>query len=153
MSNDRIIVLGEAAGLVTAFFYEGMLCGLVSADVASRVIEPLLSDSTDFSSTELVNYDQEINRLLLDGYFRNNNACEYLFYGNKNSMKSIWNAYTEMLLENKTVRNFVYDVLMIQDLGKYNTDNDRWVGERLFAQLPLLSKATLWPKFLKAMSF
>jgi len=153
MSNDRIIVLGEAAGLVTPFFYEGMLCGLASADIASRVIEPLLSNSTDFSGVELVKYDQEINRLLLDGYFRNGNACEYLFYGNKNSMKSIWNAYTEMLLKNKTVRNFVYDVLMIQDLGKYNTDNDRWVGERLFAQLPLVSKATLWPKFLKAMSF
>ena len=153
MTNDRIIVLGEAAGLVTPFFYEGMLCGLASADIASIVIEPLLSNESNFSSIELVKYDQEIKRLLLDGYFRNGNACEYLFYGNKNSMKSIWNAYTEMLLKNKTVRKFVHEVLMIQDLAKYNTDNDRWVGERLFAQLPLLSKATLWPKFLKAMSF
>ncbi len=153
MTNNRIIVLGEAAGLVTPFFYEGMLCGLASADIASRVIEPLLSNNTEFSSSELVNYDQEIDRLLLDGYFRNGNACEYLFYGNKNSMKNIWNAYTEMLLKNKTVRKFVYEVLMIQDLSKYNTDNDREVGERLFAQLPLLSKATMWPKFLKAMSF
>ncbi|MHA1375222.1 MAG: hypothetical protein ACTSR7_13125 [Promethearchaeota archaeon] len=153
MTNNRIIVLGEAAGLVTPFFYEGMLCGLASAEYASTVIEPLLSNSSEFSRTELVKYDQEINRLLLDGYFRNGNACEYLFYGNKNSMKSIWNAYAEMLLKNKTVRKFVYEVLMIQDLSKYNTDNDREVGERLFAQLPILSKATMWPKFLKAMSF
>jgi len=153
MTSDRIMVLGEAAGLVTAFFYEGMLCGLASADIASKTIEPLISNSTDFSSAELVKYDQEIKHLLLDGYFRNGNACEYLFYGNKNSLKSIWNAYTEMLLNNKTVRKFVYEVLMIQDLSSYNTENDRWVGERLFAQLPLLSKATLWPKFLKAMSF
>jgi flavin-dependent dehydrogenase len=153
MTSDRIMVLGEAAGLVTAFFYEGMLCGLASADIASKVLEPLLSDTTEFSSAELVKYDQEIKRFLLDGYFRNGNACEYLFYGNPNSMKSIWNAYTEMLVKNKTVRQFVYEVLMIQDLTKYNTDNDRWVGERLFGHLPLLSKATLWPKFLKAMSF
>ncbi|MHA1671834.1 MAG: NAD(P)/FAD-dependent oxidoreductase [Promethearchaeota archaeon] len=153
MTNDRIIVLGESAGLVTPFFYEGMLCGLASADIASKVIEPLLSNNKEFSSLDLVKYDQEIKRLLLDGYFRNGNACEYLFYGNKNSMKSIWNAYTEMLKTNKTVRKFVYDVLMIQDLASYNTDNDKEVGERLFAHLPLLSKATLWPKFLKAMSF
>ena len=153
MTTDRIIVLGEAAGLTTAFFYEGMLCALASAEYASKVIEPLLTDNTAFSSSELVKYDQEINRLLLDGYFRNGNACEYLFYGNKNSMKNIWNAYTEMLKTNKTVRKFVYDVLMIQDLSNYNTNNDREVGERLFAQLPILSKATMWPKFLKAMSF
>ena len=153
MTNNRIIVLGEAAGLVTPFFYEGMLCGLASAEYASTIIEPLLSNNSEFSRTELVKYDQEINRLLLDGYFRNGNACEYLFYGNKNSMKNIWNAYTEMLLKNKKVRKFVYEVLMIQDLAKYNTDNDREVGERLFAHLPLISKATMWPKFLKAMSF
>jgi flavin-dependent dehydrogenase len=35
MSNDRIMILGEAAGLVTAFFYEGMLPALASADIAS----------------------------------------------------------------------------------------------------------------------
>jgi hypothetical protein len=58
-----------------------------------------------------------------------------------------------MLLKNKTVRQFVYDVLLIQDLTKYNTDNDRWVGEKLFGNLPIISKATLWPRFLKAMSF
>ena len=58
-----------------------------------------------------------------------------------------------MLVTNKTVRKFVYDVLMLEDLLKYNTENDRLVGEKLFAQLPFLSKATLWPKFLKAMNF
>jgi flavin-dependent dehydrogenase len=153
MTADRVMVLGEAAGLVTAFFYEGMLCGLVSADTASNTIAPLIKDGSNFSSEDLKKYDKEITELLLNGYFRNGNACEYLFYGNQSSLKSIWNAYTEMLVNDKTARRYVYEVIMLQDLKKYNTDNDRWVGEKLFATLPLLSKATLWPKFLKAMNF
>ena len=153
MSGDRVLVLGEAAGLVTSFFYEGMLCGLVSADFASKILESLFINEKTLSATELRKYDQEIKHLLLDGYFRNGNACEYLFYQNPSALKSIWNAYTDMLATNKNVRKFVYEVLMLQDLTKYSTENDRWVGEKLFAQLPFISKATLWPKFLKAMNF
>ena len=153
MTSDKVIVLGEAAGLVTSFFYEGMLCGLVSADSASKIIKPLIENNSNFNSGELVKYDQEIKELLLNGYFRNGNACEYLFYDNQSSLRSIWNAYTEMLVKDKTARKYVYEVIMLQDLKKYSTDNDRWVGERLFANLPFISKATLWPKFLKAMSF
>jgi flavin-dependent dehydrogenase len=154
MSGDRVLVLGEAAGLVTSFFYEGMLCGLASANVASKVLQPLFINDTIFSKAELTNYDREISKLLLEKYFRNGYACEYLFYEtNASTSKTIWNAYTDMLLKNKKVRQFVYDVLLIQDLTQYSTDNDRWVGEKLFGNLPIISKATLWPRFLKAMSF
>jgi len=154
MSKDRVLILGEAAGLVTSFFYEGMLCGLASAELASKTIQPLLNNGSDFSEIDLQTYDREISKLLLEKYFRNGNACEYLFYEtNANTSKAIWNAYTDMLLKNKTVRQYVYDVLLIQDLTNYNTENDRWVGEKLFGNLPILSKATLWPRFLKAMSF
>jgi len=153
-SKDRVLILGEAAGLVTSFFYEGMLCGLASADIASKILQPLLNEGSQFSENDLKSYDREISRLLLEKYFRNGNACEYLFYDtNENTSKTIWNAYTDMLLKNKTVRQYVYDVLLIQDLTNYNTDNDRWVGEKLFGNLPIISKATLWPRFLKAMSF
>jgi flavin-dependent dehydrogenase len=154
MSKDRVLVLGEAAGLVTSFFYEGMLCGLASADIASKTIQPLLSNGNNLSKAELNIYDREISKLLLEKYFRNGNACEYLFYKtNPSTSKTIWNAYTDMLLKNKKVRQFVYEVLLIQDFTQYNTDNDRWVGEKLFGNLPIISKATLWPRFLKAMSF
>ena len=154
MSKDRVLVLGEAAGLVTSFFYEGMLCGLASAKIASNTLQLLFNDGEKFSETQLKLYDREISKLLLEKYFRNGNACEYLFYETSASTsRAIWNAYTDMLLKNKTVRQFVYDVLLIQDLTKYNTDNDRWVGEKLFGNLPTTSKMILWPRFLKAMSF
>ncbi|MHA1349680.1 MAG: hypothetical protein ACTSSC_05105 [Promethearchaeota archaeon] len=151
-SKDRVIVLGEAAGLVTAFFYEGILCGLASADIAATLLKTLLENNSNFSRAELKKYDDEVARALFT-YFRNGNACEYLFYTESSSAKTLWNSYSNLLNTNKTVRKYVYEAHINQDLSKHNTDNDRYVGEKLFATIPVLSKMTLWPKFLKAMSF
>jgi len=151
-SNDRVIVLGEAAGIVTSFFYEGILCGLLSADAAAKTIQPLLQSNSAFTNAELKKYDQEVSRLLLKGYFRNGDACEYLFYSGESHAKTLWTTYTDLLNTNKTVRKYVYEAHIIQDLWNYDTDRDRWVGERLFGALPTLSKLTMWPKFLKAMT-
>jgi len=151
-SKDRVIVLGEAAGLVSAFFYEGILCGLASADIAASMLESLLENNSNFSRPELKKYDDEVARTLFT-YFRNGNACEYLFYNESSSSKTLWNSYANLLNTNKTVRKYVYEAHINQDLSKHNTDNDRFVGEKLFATIPILSKMTLWPKFLKAMSF
>ena len=151
-SKDRVIVLGEAAGLVTAFFYEGILCGLASAAIAAKLLESLLADSSNFSRPELKKYDDEVARVLFT-YFRNGNACEYLFYNESSSTKTLWNSYANLINNNKKVRKCVYEAHINQDLSTHNTDNDKWVGERLFATIPVLSKMTLWPKFLKAMSF
>jgi len=152
MTKDRVIVLGEAAGVVTAFFYEGLLGGLASADIAAKLIKPLLENNSNFSRPELITYDQEIARILLNGYFRNGAACEFLFYSKDSSAKTLWTTYTNLLNTNKTVRKYVYEAHTIQDLWNYDTDRDRYVGERLFGALPGLQKLTLWPKFLKAMS-
>jgi len=75
-----------------------------------------------------------------------------LFYSNDSSAKTLWTTYTNLLNTNKTVRKYVYEAHTIQDLWNYDTDRDRYVGERLFGALPGLQKLTLWPKFLKAMS-
>ncbi|MFX0048229.1 MAG: FAD-dependent oxidoreductase, partial [Candidatus Hermodarchaeota archaeon] len=63
-SKDRVIVLGEAAGLVTAFFYEGILCGLASADIAATLLKNLLVNNSNFTRAELKQYDEEIARVL-----------------------------------------------------------------------------------------
>ncbi|MHA1196343.1 MAG: hypothetical protein ACTSRH_09090 [Promethearchaeota archaeon] len=150
-TNKRVIILGEAAGLVTSFFYEGILCGLISAYVAAKVLKSLFENESDFTSTDLVKYDQEISRILLKGYFRNGDACEYLFYSGGSYVKTLWNTYTKLLLTDKTVRRYVYEAHIIKDLSKYDTSRDRWVGERLFNSLPILSRVTLSPRFFKAM--
>ena len=148
-SRDRAIVLGEAAGLVTSFFYEGLLGGIVSADLASKVIEPLLERESNFSRTELSQYDQGIRRKLLDSYFKNGAASEYLFYSSGSAMKIIWETYTQFITENSTIRKYVWEA--IRSIEGYDVKRDRWLGEQIFKNLPLVSKITLGPTFLKAL--
>ena len=148
-SRDRAIVLGEAAGLVTSFFYEGLLGGIVSADIASKVIKPLLERESNFSRTDLYQYDHDIRNKLLDTYFKNGAASEYLFYSSGSAMKIIWETYTQFITENSTIRRYVWEA--IRSIDGYDIKRDRWLGEQIFKKLPLVSKITLGPTFLKAL--
>ncbi|MFW9819362.1 MAG: NAD(P)/FAD-dependent oxidoreductase [Candidatus Thorarchaeota archaeon] len=149
-SNDRVLVLGEAAGLVTAFFYEGMLSGVTTADIAANTLKPLLEKDSNFSRIELNKYDQEVKRVLFK-YYHNGNALEYLIYNNNSYVKSLWRLYTELLNENKLARKYIYEAYINHDLSTHNTNNDKYVGEKWFGKLSTLSKITLSPKFFKAM--
>ena len=149
-SNDRVLVLGEAAGIVTAFFYEGMLPGVACGDIATKTVKPLLETDSKFTRLELSKYDQEIKRVLFP-YFKNGNALEYLIYNEGSYVKSLWRLYTELLSENKLARKYIYEAYINQDLSTHNTSNDRYVGEKWFGKLPALSKITLSSKFFKAM--
>ena len=66
-------------------------------------------------------------------------------------MKSLWRLYTELLNENKLARKYIYEAYINHDLANHNTSNDRYVGEKWFGKLPVLSKITLSPRFFKAM--
>lgn len=149
-SNDRVIILGEAAGLVTACFYEGLLPGVACADIASKIVQPLFEEGSSFSGAELLKYDQEVKRVLFT-YFKNGNALEYLLYNDGSYVKSLWRLYTKLLMENKTCRKYIYEAYINHDLSKHNTSNDRYVGEKLFGMLPALSKITLSPRFFRAL--
>jgi len=149
-SNDRVLVLGEAAGIVTAFFYEGLLPGVACADIATNTLKPLFEIESNFNRLELNKYDQEVKRVLFP-YFKNGNALEYLIYNEGSHVKSLWRLYTELLNENKLARKYIYQAYINHDLSKHNTSNDRYVGEKWFAKLPALSKITLSPRFLRAL--
>ena len=149
-SQDRVLILGEAAGIVTAFFYEGLLPGVACADIATNVVKPLFEKGSNFSRLELHKYDQEVKRILMT-YFKNGNALEYLIYNEGSYVKSLWRLYTELLNENKKARKYIYEAYINHDLANHDTSKDRYVGEKWFSKLPTLSKITLSPKFFKAM--
>ncbi|MHA2182779.1 MAG: NAD(P)/FAD-dependent oxidoreductase [Promethearchaeota archaeon] len=149
-SDDRVLILGEAAGIVSAFFYEGLLPGVACADIAANTLKPLFEKGSNFSKAELQIYDKEVNRVLMT-YFKNGNAFEYLIYNESSSVKSLWRLYTKLLNENKTCRKYIYEAYINQEMSKHKVANDRYVGEKMFGMLPTLSKVTLSPKFLKAM--
>ena len=149
-SSDRVLIIGEAAGLVTAFFYEGLLPGVACADIAANTLKPLIEQGSNFSRSELQKYDSEVKRILFT-YFKNGNALEYLIYNNSSYVKSLWRLYTQLLNENQKARKYIYLAYINHDLSKHIVSNDRYVGEKLFGKLPTLSKITLSPKFLKAL--
>ncbi len=150
LSANRVLVLGEAAGLVTSFFYEGLLPGVVCADAAARILKPLFENGSDFNRNELQKYDVEVKRMLM-AYFKNGNALEHLLYNDSSYVKTLWRLYTKLLTENRTCRKYIYEAYINHDLSKHKVANDRYVGEKLFGMLPTLSKITLSPKFFKAM--
>ena len=150
--KDRALVLGEAGGLCTDFFYEGLLCGVSSADIASKTIKSLLENESDFNRNDLIKYEHELKRILLNNYFKNGTASEYLFYNTKgSSLKTLWDTYAKLLRTNKRLRKEIWEAYRMQDLENYDLSRTRWAGERLFAMLPLGSKFALGTKFFRAL--
>lgn len=151
-SSDRVLILGEAAGLVTAFFYEGLLSGMVSADAAFKTLKPILEKNGEFTSLNLNHYDQKIRDILLKNYYNNGDACEYVFYDSSASViKKIWETYIDLINDNKRLRRNIWEAYRMHDIEKYDKARDKWAGEKLFEKLPTISKISLGPKFLKAL--
>lgn len=153
-SRERMLVLGEAAGLVTPFFYEGILCGLVSAEIASYTTKSLIENNSDFNQLSLRQYDNEITRVFRN-FFKNGKGSEYIFYSAGSNMQLIWDSYTKSIFKDKKLRRYIYEAYQIEDieaLTNYDTSRDRYAGERMLANLPFLSKITLLPFFLKSRS-
>ncbi|MFX1276669.1 MAG: NAD(P)/FAD-dependent oxidoreductase [Promethearchaeota archaeon] len=149
-SNDRMMVLGEAAGLVTAFFYEGLLCGMCSADLAVKTIKPLLEKDSIFTRNELNSYDRELHRILLKNYFVNGEGSEYLFYSAGAHVKTLWSTYVNLINRDKQLRREIWEAYRMYDLENYTLNGTRRAGRLLFSMLPALTKIALSGKFIKA---
>jgi flavin-dependent dehydrogenase len=150
-SQDRVLLLGECAGLITSFFYEGNLPAVASADIATKTIKPLLEKDSNFTSAELNPYDQEIKRVLLMKYFKNGVASEYIFYSSGTYMKLLWETYAKLIKTNEKLRRYICEAYRTHDIANYDVSRDRWVGQLVFRKLPPLTALALGPKFLKAL--
>lgn len=150
-TKDRIMVLGEAAGLVTAFFYEGLFSGLVSAKLATDTVKPLLSKDSNFLKSELNEYQKEIHRILLDKYYKNGEGFEYIFYNTgPSTINKLWKVYIEFVNESKRLRRNIWEAHRAPP-EEYDLEKDKWAGRQLFNQLSFTDKISLGSKFLSAL--
>ena len=149
-SKDRMMILGEAAGIVTAFFYEGLLCGVCCADLAAKTIKPLLENNSNFTQDELKYYDRELHRILLKNYFANGEGSEYLFYNAGPHVKTLWSTYVKLINKDKQLRREIWEAYRMHDLENYDLKGTRRAGKSLFSMLPALTKIALSGKFIKA---
>ena len=153
-TQDRIIVLGEAAGLTTSFFYEGLVATLASAEISAQAVIPLLENNGDFNRTELKKIDEELKRIVLNTYFKNNNASEYLFYNtNPSNIDKLFNTYAKLVNSNQKIREYIWEAHITHHLEEYDVNGafSRYFGEELFKKLSFTSKLLLGPLFLKAL--
>jgi len=152
LSQDRIIVIGEAAGLITSFFYEGLVASLASAELSARTVRSLLQSGSSFNKYALKDYDNELNRIVLQTYFKNDNASEYLFYhASPSNINLLFNTYAKLVSSNRTIRKYIWEGHVTQHLENYDAKRDRYVGEELFKKLSFTSKIILGPLFLKTL--
>ncbi len=152
MVDNHIVALGESAGLVSGFFYEGIIGALASSKIACDVISELIKNKLECSKQNLFKYEDLIRKNLVNSYFETGRASEFLFYGSESNLKLLFNLYGEVLKSSSKARKMLYDACRNQDLAHYNYEADRWVGEQIFQKVPALQKIVLMPHFLKAMN-
>jgi len=145
-SKDRVLVIGEAAGLVTSFFYEGLFGSLASAHLSSQTV--LENMESDFNETILKTFDTELRRIVLNTYFKFDVASEYMFYNATKHIDLLYNTYAKLVASNTTVRKYIWEAHITHEMDKYDTTRERWAGEQLFKKLPTYYKLLLGPKFL-----
>jgi len=151
-TQDRVIVLGEAGGLTTSFFYEGLVATLASAEISAQTVIPLFENNSIFSRAELKKIDDELHRIVLKTYFKNNGASEYIFYNtNPSNINLLFNIYAKLVSSNRKIREYIWEAHITHHLENYNVKNDRYFGEELFKKLSFTSKLVLGPLFLKAL--
>ncbi len=151
LAQERSIVLGEAAGLITAFFYEGLFSGQVSAKLAADTVLPLLEKGSTFAKSELMGYKHEIQRVLLDKYYKNGEGFEHIFYNaGPSTINKLWKVYIEFVNENKTLRKNIWEAHR-DPPDEYDLERDKWAGRQLFNHLSFSDKISLGSRFLGAL--
>jgi flavin-dependent dehydrogenase len=147
--KNRILVIGEAAGLITPVYYEGILGCLASAKIAAETLQKLYPTTTQYTVTDLEIYNKEIQRQL-NNYFKTADATELIFLKSGNHQQTIWNSYLDCIMKMPKLRKYIHYAYICQDLGNYPLENDEWSGEQIFKNLPFASKVILTPIFLRA---
>jgi flavin-dependent dehydrogenase len=150
MINNRIIVIGEAAGAVTSFYYEGIVGSVISARTVYDTIKKIEKGiiNSNYSKEDLIQYENLL-KSRIKNYFQSGNAAENMFLKSGSNWFSIWDTFVTTLKKNSKVRKNVYTAFIYDDLGNYPLKNDEWVGEQIFKNLPFGKKIALTPFFLK----
>ncbi|MHA1730914.1 MAG: NAD(P)/FAD-dependent oxidoreductase [Promethearchaeota archaeon] len=152
MSGRRCILLGECAGLVHPFFYEGIWEGRFSALRAADTITGLRDSNPgrepQYSGEELAKYDAVVHKDLVKKFLKSGRGSRELFFGSSSGL-DLFDAYIRVINKYPDVREKIVEAYNVP-AHKFNLKNDRSIGERIYKSLPLGKKLTMLPRFLRA---
>jgi flavin-dependent dehydrogenase len=147
-SKNRVLVIGEATGLVTPVYFEGILGCIASAKVASELLLQLKDQNSQFTAQDLRKYDELLQRAIRN-YWKSNEASDLLFMKSGSNQMTIWNSYLECMQKYPKLREYIHNAYLCEDLKNYPLKNDEWSGTQIYNNLPLAQKLLLSPLFLK----
>ncbi len=148
--SDRVVIIGDAAGLLYPLYLEGVIGAAASAKIASEVLLKLNNNESSFRSQDLRRYDKLLSAHLLNSYFKMGIISDEMFFrGKEKPPFTIWEAYLNAINELQQLRKNIWIAYRWQDLENYPEENDLWCGEQIYKHLPLSKKVSLMPFFLK----
>jgi len=148
--SDRVVVIGDAAGLLYPLYLEGVIGAAASAKIASEVLLELNNTNSSFNSKDLRKYEKLLSARLLNSYFKMGKISDEMFFrGKEKPPFTIWDSYLNSINELQQLRKNIWIAYRCQNLGNYPEENDLWCGEQIYKHLPLSKKVSLMPFFLK----
>ncbi|MHA1767869.1 MAG: NAD(P)/FAD-dependent oxidoreductase [Promethearchaeota archaeon] len=151
-SSNRIIVIGDAAGLLYPLYLEGIVGAAASAKIASEVLINLDRNNKKcrYNEVDLKEYERQLSTRLLKSYFKMGIISDEMFFrGKEKPPFTIWDAYLNAINDLELLRKNIWIAYRHNDLGNYPEENDIWCGEQIYKRLPVSKKVSLMPFFLK----
>jgi flavin-dependent dehydrogenase len=146
--GNRLLVLGDAAGLAQCFYYEGVWEGRASAKYAVETVAALREGKKQPTADNLAGYKALLARNLVNKFNRSGRKNSWLFW-EATSDEALWTFFIEALERNKELRALFVKCFEL-DYTETTVDLDFKAGEIIFQAIPTLKKILYAPYFLRA---
>ncbi len=147
--DDHVVLIGEAAGLVSEYYFEGTLGAFASSHYLAKFLKELQESGKTGRKENLRPYEKLVKKNILSNWEKSQKANEELFYEAGENQFVIWDAYVKAMRKHRKVRENIYYAWYHPDLEHYPLKNDEYCGEKIYMNLPLSRKVSLAPFFLK----
>jgi flavin-dependent dehydrogenase len=146
--GNRLILLGDAAGLAQSFYYEGVWEGRASAKYAVETVATLRENRKQPTAENLSGYKTLLARNLVNKFVRSGRKNSWLFW-EATPDEALWTFFIEALEKNRDLRALIVKCFEL-DYTEATVDLDFKAGEMIFQAIPTLKKILYAPYFLRA---
>lgn len=146
--KNRALVIGDAAGMATPFYYEGVGQARYAALYAVEQMRSLRETKSLPTRENLLPYQERVHQELTNKLYKSSEGSRTVFFENS-SMDTIFSSYVAAINKNKDVREKIVFAYW-NNPANYKFSNDSDVGRKIYDNLPFGKKITLLPLFLKA---
>lgn len=147
---DRVLALGDSAGLAHQFYYEGVWEARLSAKMAVEMACTLRDQGKPPLAANLAPYKSLLARHLVNKWLRSGRRNSYMFW-QAHRDEEMWGYFCETMSRSKEFRRLIVECYEA-DYSASEIDYDFKAGELIFQHMPALKKVIHAPLFLKVSS-